>query len=270
MITKAMKQNEEVTDLTVSEREAYLMPVLTIAEAIERYESFQQLVGKLLKTGEDYGVLPNTKNHMLFKPGAEKLAAFFGLQVSLTMMDAQTDWDKGFFYYRYNAVVSKKGIPVVDCDRSCNSREKKYAWVWVETKRKPTDDEADEAMQLGTGKWEQRWHPTERGKKVRKWMERRPNPDPYSLVNTIQAMAQKRAYVGAVLIAVNASGFFSKAVEITDVIDAEDAQEVTNDPTAFWQKANEAGIRKEDAQPIAQLAIDGSITWGEAIGRLPK
>ena len=44
-----------------------------------------------------------------------------------------------------------------------------------------------------------------------------PNPDLPDLVNTIQKMAQKRAIVGSVLIATNASGFFTQDVEDMDI-----------------------------------------------------
>jgi hypothetical protein len=46
-----------------------------------------------------------------------------------------------------------------------------------------------------------------------------PNPDVADQVNTCQKMAQKRALVAAVLIAVNASEFFTQDIEDMDVID---------------------------------------------------
>src|SRR5712691_3578553 len=49
-----------------------------------------------------------------------------------------------------------------------------------------------------------------------------PNDDIFSQVNTLQKMAQKRAMVGAVLIATRASGFLTQ--------DMEDTQEVSDVP----------------------------------------
>lgn len=40
-----------------------------------------------------------------------------------------------------------------------------------------------------------------------------PNPDIFDQINTIQKMAQKRAFVGAVLIACNASEFFTQDMD---------------------------------------------------------
>ena len=56
-------------------------------------------------------------------------------------------------------------------------------------------------------------------------MKRVANPDIFDQVNTIQKMAHKRALVAAVLIATNASEFFTQDVENMDVIDIPVAEE---------------------------------------------
>ncbi|MEP7339481.1 MAG: hypothetical protein ABI977_17215, partial [Acidobacteriota bacterium] len=45
--------------------------------------------------------------------------------------------------------------------------------------------------------------------------------------------------------------------------------QVSGDPNEFWKKAKASGVRDADSKPIAQQAIDGRITWDEAIAQLP-
>ena len=282
--------------------DVYLAPALSVEAAVERQMYLQKVVSRMLVActdmknfdGADYGVLPGTSTRTLFQPGAEKLAMFFGLQVDLSRQQATEDWDKGFFFYRYKATVRYKGQEVCNIERSCHTREDKYAWVWVETAKPPKD--VEEQMKADkTGRNRQVW---KNRQQVWVWQERRPNPDTFSLQFVVEAMAQKRAYVAAVKKALGATGFFSKEVDADafrddmpteperpvrlvggqpktekpakkkpDVIDAEVVDGA--DSTTFWERANAAGVKREDALPIAKRADAGEITWAEAIEHLP-
>lgn len=287
-------------ELQTMSAEVYMAPALTVEAAVERQVQLQRIVGKLLIPctdmknfdGADYGVLPGTSTRTLFQPGAEKLALFFGLQVDLSRQQATEDWENGFFFYRYKATVRYKGQEVCNIDRSCHTREDKYAWVWVETAKPPKDlEEQMKADKVGRNRqvWKNR-------QQVWVWQERRPNPDTYSLQFVVEAMAQKRAYVAAVKKALGATGFFSKEIDAevfreeipeekpiklvggqpkpekaskkkADAIDGETVEGL--DSTAFWKRANAAGVKREDALPIANRADAGEITWAEAIESLP-
>ncbi|HEX8188271.1 MAG TPA: hypothetical protein VF586_07970, partial [Pyrinomonadaceae bacterium] len=171
---------------------------------------------------------PGTEKRTLLKPGAEKLTTFFGLSTRFELLERIEDWTgeqhggEPFFYYLYRCRLFRGDVLIAEGDASCNSREGKYRWReaqracpacgvaaiikgreeygggWVCFKKKggcgakyPDGDQAIESQQTG----------------------RVSNPDIADQVNTIQKMAQKRSLVGSVLLAVNASEFFTQDVE---------------------------------------------------------
>lgn len=149
-------------------------------------------VAKQLRKDVDYGVIPGTPKSSLFKPGAEKLAKLFGLSVKVTLIDKTLDRKDNFALFTYKAEIfhMKSGQLVAECEASCNSQEKKYK---------------SRAIYEGWGK---------NKKKIGE--EATPVCD---VLNTLQKMSQKRAYVGGVILAVGASDFFTQ-----DVDDIQDAQ----------------------------------------------
>lgn len=258
------------------------MPVMDVAQAVERHKMFTELVSRLLTEGVDYGKVPGTQQNSLLKPGAEKLCVFFGLQPNMMLQEAKEDWDRGFFFYRYRVDLWRGPVRVASCEGSANSYEKKYRYIWIE-KPKPRDKQTEDDMKArGIGRNKQyygKW----------RWEERIENPNPSDLVNTLMKMAQKRAYVGATLMATSATGFFAH-------FDAEDesgqgeptpakpanghgnkptnggAKPSTNDDlaTEFYTRGRKAGIKMEDLQQTAAQVASGVMTWTEAIESLPE
>lgn len=204
------------------------MPAMSIESAVERYQQVTEFVSRVLRNDVDYGVIPGTEKRTLLKPGAEKLTTFFGLSTRFHLLERIEDWtgeDHGgepFFYYLYRCQLLRGDVLIAESDASCNSRETKYRWReaqrvcpacgqaaiikgreeygggWVCFRKRggcgakyPDGDETIEGQQTG----------------------RVFNPDICDQVNTIQKMAQKRSLVAAVLIAVNASEFFTQDVE---------------------------------------------------------
>jgi hypothetical protein len=219
---------EEAGGALVSVERARFMPAMTIESAVERYQQVTEFVSRVLREDVDYGVIPGTEKRTLLKPGAEKLTTFFGLSTRFQLLERIEDWTgaghggEPFFYYLYRCQLYRGDVLIAESDASCNSRETKYRWReakracpacgvaaiikgreeygggWVCHRKqggcgaKYTDgDESIEGQQTG----------------------RVFNPDICDQVNTIQKMAQKRSLVGAVLIAVNASEFFTQDVE---------------------------------------------------------
>ena len=212
----------------VSVERSRFMPAMTIESAVERYQQVTEFVSRVLRKDVDYGVIPGTEKLTLLKPGAEKLTTFFGLSTRFQLLERIEDWtgaDHGgepFFYYLYRCRLYRGDLLIAEADASCNSRETKYRWReaqrtcpacgvaaiikgreeygggWVCFRKRggcgakyPDGDESIESQQTG----------------------RIFNPDICDQVNTIQKMAQKRSLVAAVLIAVNASEFFTQDVE---------------------------------------------------------
>jgi hypothetical protein len=70
---------EQGNQLAVRERQEF-MPVLTIGDAVERYNAIVDFTKKVMQRDKDYGVIPGTNKPTLLKPGAEKLCTLFGLR----------------------------------------------------------------------------------------------------------------------------------------------------------------------------------------------
>ncbi|MBC96428.1 MAG: hypothetical protein CME63_01655 [Halobacteriovoraceae bacterium] len=128
----------------------------------------------------DYAIIPGTPKKSLLKPGAEKLMRLFGLGVRFQKVSDECQFDlvENFAMFTYVAEVYhlKTGLTIAQCEATANSQEKKYATKTVWTNNVKTTV-----------------------------------PMPVAdILNTLKKMAQKRAMVGAVIIAVGASDYFSQ------------------------------------------------------------
>lgn len=230
------------TDLIIStatETSPYaIMPVFDFEMAAARRQAIVDYTKRMMKAGTDYGVIPGTGDKpTLLKPGAEKLASLFGLSTHFETVAQEMDWtgaghgDEPFFYIQYRCTLLRGDLVVGQGIGSCNSWEKKYryrrgervcpecgqptiikgkaeyggGWLCFAKKggcghKFADDDRRITAQEIGQVK----------------------NPDPADIVNTIDKMAQKRALVAAVLIAVNASELFTQDVEdYTDIVEGD-------------------------------------------------
>jgi hypothetical protein len=218
-----------------------LMPLLDLATAIRRRNFMSEVARSLMKPDIDYGSIAGSKPTLL-KPGAERLCTVFGLSVELHVVTAVEDWTgegegrgEPLFYYHYRVRLTRNGILIAEGDGSCNSRESKYRYRAGERRcpkcGKPAIIRGREdygggwlcfAKKGGCGAKFKAGDPAIEGQPA----ERVLNPDITDQVNTIQKMAYKRALVAAVLIATNASEFYSQDVEDMEVIDIPSAQPV--------------------------------------------
>jgi hypothetical protein len=225
---EGFSESEETGRALVAVERSRFMPAMSIESAVERYNAVTEFVSRVLRSDVDYGVIPGTDKRTLLKPGAEKLTTFFGLSTRFQLLERIEDWTgeqhggEPFFYYLYRCRLFRGDVLIAEGDASCNSRETKYRWReaqrlcpacgqsaiikgreefgggWLCFKKKggcgakfPDGDQTIESQQTG----------------------RVFNPDIADQVNTIQKMSQKRSLVGAVLLAVNASEFFTQDIE---------------------------------------------------------
>lgn len=180
------------------------MPVLSIQEAQHRVSALKQFVRENMRREVDYGVIPGTGDKpTLLKPGAEKLCTFFGLRSQFEIIERTQDWEKGFFNYWYKCRLFRGTLCLAEGEGSANSYERKYRWRMVPA-FKASDEERSRAVREETRR-------TRDGRAYKMLVLE--NEDPYTLVNTLQKMAQKRALIAATLIAVNASEFFTQDIE---------------------------------------------------------
>lgn len=231
-----------------------VMPVMELAEAKERRNALVRFTRDIMVEGVDFGTVPGSNKQTLLKPGAEKLSTFFGLTMTFEDAGSIERWDDAepLFSYKYRCRLFRGDMLVGEGLGSCNSRESKYRWRWVDesdlppwinpanlltrkssivefefaiNKRqtegqygKPVEywDAFESAIKSGEAR--QVSKKTRDGKELAAWAidsisYRVPNEDIFSLVNTIDKMSQKRAMIAAVLVAVNASEFFTQDLE---------------------------------------------------------
>ena len=211
----------------VSERSQF-MPALSIELAVERYNAVTEFVSRVLRKDVDYGVIPGTEKRTLLKPGAEKLTTFFGLSTRFQLVERIEDWSgesfggEPFFYYLYRCQLHRGPVLMAEADGSCNSREQKYRW-------REAQRVCPECGQAAIIKGREEYGGgficfrkkggcgakfNDRDERITAQQTGRVfNAEIADQVNTMQKMAQKRSLVAAVLLAVNASEFFTQDVE---------------------------------------------------------
>ncbi len=114
------------------QQSTFLSPAINMTGAMERYNAMNQFIAGILKDGVDYGKVPGSDKPTLLKPGAEKLASFFGLSPHFNLDEKVEDWTgenhggEPFFYYRYKCQLFKGELMIAEGEGSCNSWEKKY------------------------------------------------------------------------------------------------------------------------------------------------
>ena len=187
----------------------------------EQRSLLKEFVSKQLHKDIDFGVVPGTKKPSLFKPGAEKLRSLFGLTIRLSSTNQTIDRNGNFAMFTYKASVYRGENLIAECEGSTNSQEKKY-------------------------RERQTWVYNEKTRKKEPQTEITPVCD---ILNTLQKMAQKRSFVGAIILAVGASDFFNQ--DIDDLADARSVGIVpdeTKTPSAIPSVVNVSSTPKENNQ----------------------
>lgn len=187
-----------------------------------RYAQFVEFSKEIMKDKLDYWIIPGVSKPSLFKPWAEKLRLVYGLQVFIEKTGETLDIDRDFYDVNYMATVKdKNGLVLGMCEWSCNTMEDRYNFSSWKDVSKPMKDWKQDDLEIerlkaeGLGKrkrgnsgwiWQQR-------EQVKSWK--------LTHKNTIQKMAQKRAYVGVILNATWASEFYTQDVEDMNIGNAE-------------------------------------------------
>jgi hypothetical protein len=235
----------ESRELMIVEENSYEISPADARRQLQAIREFQAVVKSEMVEGQDYGVIPGTEKPTLYKPGAEKLAKLMRCSDLYEILDQKEDWESGFFYYmvKCKLVLNPGGVTISEGIASANSKENQWRWRWAWPNEVPAGvDKSKLQVRKGTSK---------KGKPYT--MYRVENDDPYSLVNTIQKMASKRALVAAALSAGRLSNIFTQDME--DIAGAGD--EGAKPGKAQGKQAKPAGVRmiadkqKADIETIA-------------------
>jgi len=231
---------------------------VTIEQARDNFKKLHQVTRELMQKGMDYDTIPGTPKPTLLKPGAEHLLQFFGLGHKVQRVEAREDWENGFFHYCYRVTVFKaRPMPdgsvyeqvIAECEGSANSKEARYRYRWVKANEIPKHIDPKTLV----------YRETKNGQK----QYRIENDDPFTLVNTLQKMAIKRALVGATLQATGTSGIFTQDLE--DYEDIPQPAQVRNaskkdqpkvateaQRKRLFAMSKEAGLNLEDLRLLVQ------------------
>jgi hypothetical protein len=196
-----------------------------------------EYVQSQLRKDVDFGIVPGTDKPTLYKPGAEKMRTLFSLQAMTVMADKELDRPGNFAMFTYRTEIRDKyGNLLATCEGSCNSQEKKYrernTYKWVNKKKEKVGTEATPVCDV---------------------------------LNTLQKMAQKRSFVGAIILATGASDFFNQ-----DIDDPEDADALGIDqdkkPAPARMQVTIPKTTAASSQNMGQGAGDFVIPFGNQKG----
>lgn len=242
------------------------MPVMSTDQAVKRMKAIADLKELVLKEGTDYGAIPGTDKPVLLKPGAEKICAFFGYVPQYEVVGEIEDWagaqfGEPLFYYRYRCSLMKDGAAVGQGEGSCNSWESKYRYRNASRKCPAC---GKETIIKGKAEYGGGWlcfakkggcgAKFDAGDKAIEAQEvgRVANPDFADIVNTVQKMGQKRAYIAATLSATGASQWFTQDMED---MPAEPTQEQIRREASKVDTGGAPVGTKQAAQNVAQRKI---------------
>lgn len=215
-------------------QDLYIAPVVGLDDALDKFKTVRDYTAKCLVKDVDYGTVPGVSKPSLLKPGAEKIGSLFGLSPKFECIDRVLNFNgegnpdnEPFFYFEYRCSLYKGDHFVGSCDASCNSWEKKYRYRKNNTEIRCPNCGKTGTIIKGKKEYGGGWVCYEKKGGCRaKFGDNDPviisqltgskevkNFDTAEQVNTFQKMAQKRAYVGAILIACNLSEYYTQDVE---------------------------------------------------------
>lgn len=159
---------------------------MTTDEILWQKKRVAELMTKVLKDNEHYGIIPGTKKKTLYKSGAEVIALTFGIHPEMDIR--KTDLPNGHREYEVTCKMFRNsdGMALASGVGSCSSMESKYRWRTAKKFNPETKKQEEFKVE---------------------------NPNIEDLFNTVLKMAKKRAFVDAVITATAASDFVTQDLE---------------------------------------------------------
>lgn len=247
---------------------------MSFAQMRARVKALDEFFKGVMQEGTDYGIIPGTPKPSLYQPGAQLLDGIFGLAPAFDELPTCVrDFDRGFFSFdvRCKLISRSSGETVAEAVGHCNSKEDRYRWRKAERVCPSCGADA-----ITRSKFDGGWFcfakkggcgaKFEAGDPAIEAQEsgRVENPDPYTLVNTIHKMAQKRAHVAATLNATGASRIFTQDVEDMQPLDdarAAPPAVVTSPDPAVVQRARDlfSTLKAEGFEPEPPSSRDSQV-----------
>ena len=270
----------ENTELMTVQQDLYVAPVVGIEDAKTKFEQVREYTAKCLTKDIDYGVISGVSKPTLLKPGAEKIGSLFGLSPRFECVDKVLNFtgagnpdNEPFFYFEYRCNLYKGDQFVASCDGSCNSWEKKYRYrkggMLCPDCGKPTvkiSKYGGYYCDAKAGGCNHKFQAND-SRIIKQSGGDLKNFDTAEQVNTFQKMAQKRAYVGAILIACNLSEYYTQDVEDMDLHETEivegNYQQIPPEQAQPKKQFDEISFLRDWNEKVSVVAGDTQITLPE-------
>lgn len=198
---------------------------MTAESVVRQVQLIQNVMQKVMKDGDHFGIIPGTIKPSLYKPGAEKLCMTFRLSEEYQIINQIQRADLISYTVRCTLTHIPTGQIIASGMGSCNSREEKYRWEYKLTPTEtPVPKEYWEAKKaannkemkriIGEGKRPMKVEST--GQWVIADAAKVENENAWDYDNTILKMSCKRALIAAVLNGTAASDIFTQDLEDDD------------------------------------------------------
>lgn len=212
----ADNDNLPTTDLVVADSTTIAEMKAKMANMKEMIKMKRDFLRDNLTEGlhNDYAKIPGTPRNSLLKPGAEKLLDWHGYYPCFTMVASKEDFDMGLFAYVYRCEIKKKGsnVLVAQCEGDASNMEAKYRFEWRTAENLPAGMTIEGLPARNFGNDSDPY-----------WKYQIAVENPADKRNTIRKMAQKRAFIGATVLATATSDLF----DTKDPDDPDDATGTT-------------------------------------------
>jgi len=168
----------------------------------------QQVIKSLLVENLHYMRIPGSEKPCLLKAGAELLAEVYGFYPEFEILDRQENWNTGFFFYFFKcSLYSKKTQQKVSegfgSYNSLRRMTKKKIFVF-ENELRSEEKEKIQELRVREGI-------SKSGKPFKMYEVER--AEVFTDANSILKMAEKSAFIDAVLKATRSSGIFTQDLE---------------------------------------------------------
>lgn len=242
-----------------------LTPEMAVSRAVNQVQIVQAVMHKVMVRDTHFGHIPGTPDDKmtLYQAGADTLCLAFGFT---SEPEPVTITELAGGHREYSAKVKlyhrSTGGLVAVAEGSCSTMESKYRWRGARGKPCPKCNEP--AMKAARADWGGGYYCDQRvggcGTKVKagtpearaldgiKVEGRQENPDIADVYNTCLKMAQKRAYVSAVIRATGASDLFTQDLDDGTPIDGYDGagRPEVKTPASKTSKAGKAVMSGQD------------------------
>lgn len=203
---------------------------LTVADIRANVRLIKDVMNEVMQQGHHYGNVPGTKGLVLFKAGAEKLAATFRLAPKFVVETKELAHGHREYSVTCLMTHAPTGLFLGSGVGCCSTMESKYRYRWQ-----------------GEGKHRQR----------------KENPDIADTYNTVLKMAKKRAQVDATLTVTGASDIF--APELEDGDDGPANPQPTEHETLVFECGEAARKLGGDQAKIAGIIAEAGVQPGKSM-----